>query len=140
MSIRNRILLLAGLSMLGGQVARAQSLFEDLGDKPGIERLIDRAMTIWNADPRGGPTFSETNIPRFKRIIVEQICNISGGGCRYTGRSMAEAHKGLHLANVQFNAIAEDLQTAMEQEHYPYSVQNRLLALLAPMQRDVVTR
>jgi hemoglobin len=53
---------------------------------------------------------------------------------------MAEAHKGLHLATVQFNAIVEDMQTAMEQLDIPYSVQNRLLALLAPMHRDVVTR
>lgn len=140
MSFRNRVLLLAGLLAMGGHGARAASLFADLGEKPGIERLIDRAMTIWNADPRVGPTFEETNVPRFKRIIVEQICSISGGDCKYTGRSMAEAHKALHLANVQFNAVAEGLQSAMEQEHYSYSVQNRLLALLAPMQRDVVTR
>lgn len=140
MSARKCALVLVGLLALNGHRANASSLFEDLGEKPGIERLITRVMTIWNADPRVGPTFADTNLPRFKRIFVEQICSLSGGDCKYTGRSMAEAHKGLHLANVQFNALAEDLQDAMEQEHYAYSVQNRLLALLAPMQRDVVTR
>lgn len=140
MSAGKCALVLAGLLALSGHRANASSLFEDLGQKPGIERLVTRAMTIWSTDPRVGPTFEDTNLPRFKRILVEQICSLSGGDCKYTGRSMAEAHKGLHLANVQFNALAEDLQDAMEQEHYAYSVQNRLLALLAPMQRDVVTR
>lgn len=140
MLVRKYTLLLCGLVVLSGHPASARSLYADLGEKSGIDRLVTQAMLIWNADPRVAPTFEETNLVRFKRLIADQICNISGGDCQYTGRSMAEAHKGLHLANVQFNAVAEDLQTAMEQLDFPYSVQNRLLALLAPMQRDVVTR
>lgn len=132
--------LLSLILLVSGNPAKAQPLFNDLGEKPGIDRIITQAMDIWAADPRVGPTFEDTNLSRFKRLIVDQICNLSGGDCKYTGRSMADAHKGLHLATVQFNAIAEGLQTAMEHQHYPYSVQNRLLALLAPMQRDVVTR
>ena len=53
---------------------------------------------------------------------------------------MAASHKGLHLNQAKFNAVAEDLQTAMEQAGIPYWTQNRLMALLAPMQRDIVTR
>jgi hemoglobin len=132
--------LLFCILLASGHSAKAQSLFDDLGEKPGIERIITQAMAIWAADPRVASTFEDTNLARFKRMIVDQICNISGGDCKYSGRSMADAHKGLHLATVQFNAVAEGLQTAMEQQHYSYPVQSRLLALLAPMQRDVVTR
>ena len=137
---RKRALLLCGLLVTSGHPANAGSLFDDLGERPGIDRLVTQAMAIWGTDPRVAPTFEDTNLVRFKRLFVDQICNISGGDCQYNGRSMAEAHKGLHLATVQFNAVAEDLQTAMEQLNLPYSVQNRLLALLAPMHRDVVTR
>lgn len=140
MLTRTCVLILFGLMISISRPASANSLYADLGEKPGIERLVNQAMLIWNADPRVAPTFTETNLARFKRLISDQICSISGGNCQYSGRSMAEAHKGLHLANLQFNAVAEDLQTAMEQLNFSYSVQNRLLALLAPMQRDVVTR
>ena len=140
MAYGTRAALLGALLLISTQRARASSLFDDLGQKPGIVRLVDRAVTVWSTDPRVGPTFEDTNMVRFKRLFVDQICQISGGDCRYTGRSMAEAHKGLHLATVQFNAIAEDVQTAMRQLDIPYSVQSRLLALLAPMHRDVVTR
>ena len=140
MPTRMRAILLSAFLLTSGHQAHAASLFADLGEKPGIERLVTRAMAVWSTDPRVGPTFEDTNLVRFKRMFVDQICMITGGDCQYTGRSMAEAHKGLHLATVQFNAIAEDMQTAMQQLDIPYSVQNRLLALLAPMQREIVTR
>jgi len=44
------------------------------------------------------------------------------------------------VTRAKFNAVAEDLQTAMERTGLPYWTQNRLMALLAPMQRDIVTQ
>ena len=38
-----------------------------------------------------------------------------------------------------FNALVEVLQAAMDAQGIPYAAQNRLLALLAPMHRDVIT-
>ena len=130
----------AVLLLLSSPAAQADTLFIDLGGKPGIDRLVTKAMIIWSNDPRVAPTFAETNLVRFKRLFLDQMCMITGGDCEYSGRSMSEAHKGLHLATLQFNAIAEDVQTAMEQLDIPYSVQTRLLALLAPMHRDVVAK
>ncbi len=40
----------------------------------------------------------------------------------------------------QFYALVEALQAAMERRRIPFSSQNRLLAVLAPMHRDVITR
>ena len=92
------------------------------------------------ADPRVGPTFAETNMARFRRLLTEQLCQISDGPCRYTGRDMAAAHKALALSRLQFNALAEGLQDAMEDVGTAYHTQNRLMARLAPMQRDVVQK
>ena len=65
---------------------------------------------------------------------------MSGGPCKYTGKDMHKVHKPLHINTLQFNALVEDLQTAMDRNHVPFRTQNRLLALLAPMKRDIVTR
>lgn len=51
---------------------------------------------------------------------------------------MKAAHADLNLAPRHFNALVEDLQDAMDAEHVSFWTQNRLLALLAPMHRDVV--
>ena len=51
---------------------------------------------------------------------------------------MKESHEKLNTTNAQFNALAEDLYIACDNLHVPYHLQNKLMVLLAPMQRDVV--
>ena len=53
---------------------------------------------------------------------------------------MHDAHKGLHLTNFDFNSLVEDLQKGMDEANVPFATQNRLLARLAPMQHDIVTK
>ena len=53
---------------------------------------------------------------------------------------MSTAHQQMHITNAQFNALAEDLQIAMDKHGVASSVQNKLIAKLAPMQRAVVTK
>ncbi len=65
---------------------------------------------------------------------------ILGGPCVYTGRSMAEVHADTGLQPADFGALVEHMQTAMGEEGVSFRDQNRLLARLAPMKRDVVTR
>jgi hemoglobin len=52
---------------------------------------------------------------------------------------MAESHAGLGITRADFNALVEDLQTAMNARGIPFRAQNKLLAVLAPMHREVVT-
>jgi len=123
-----------------GSLQAADTLFADLGGRDGVTRIISTASGIWLSDDRIKDTFAESNIPRLHRLIYDQICHITGGGCDYRGQDMAKAHRGLHLRTAQFNAMAEDLQTAMDRLGVASSTQNRLVALLAPMHRDIVSR
>lgn len=120
--------------------ARAETLFDDLGQQPGLTRIVDSATAAWLADPRVAATFENTNITRFKHLLSDQLCQLTGGGCTYHGRPMRESHEALHLTNRQFNAVVEGLQHGMDQQDIPFRTQNRVLALLAPMQHDVVSR
>jgi len=84
--------------------------------------------------------FDNINLDRLTTRLTEHVCKITNGPCVYHGRSMQASHAGLDLSQAKFNAVAEDFQTAMEQSGIPYRTQNRLMALLAPMQREIVTR
>jgi len=53
---------------------------------------------------------------------------------------MKESHQGLGIDQAAFNALVEDLQSAMDRQHVSYHAQNRLLALLAPMSHDVIEK
>ena len=115
-------------------------LFHDLGGRDGIATIVDDATSNFLADPRIKATFDNTNMDRFKANLADQLCVVAGGPCVYKGQSMHDAHKGLHLTNADFNALVEDLQAGMEKAGVSFATQNRLLARLAPMHRDVVTK
>lgn len=125
---------------LASAPAADDSLYHDLGGGPGIAKIVEIATRHYLTDPRVKSTFEDTNIERFKHFFAEQFCALSGGPCKYSGHSMVEAHKGLHLKDADFTFVVEGLQNAMDEAGVPFRVQNRLLALLAPMKRDVVTR
>ena len=75
---------------------------------------------------------------KFKKLLFEQLCNVSDGPCRYTGRDMRTAHAKLGITTAEFNALAEDLYIALGKAGVPYRLQNKLMARLAPMKRDIV--
>jgi hemoglobin len=116
------------------------ALFAEMGGKAGIDRLVDVFVDDYLADSRVKASFDESNIDRIRAKMKEQFCMVAGGPCTYTGHSMEAAHKGLHLTNADFNAIVENLQDAMDTCAIPFSVQNRFLARMAPMQHQVVTK
>ena len=147
MNMRKISQVLAGLSMLFalGAAAPVQaqaeaSLFRDLGGLPVIRQTVQDFVAAMLADPRIRHTFDGANLKRLEDKLVEQFCMLSGGGCAYTGDPMKEVHQGLKLTNADFNALVEDLQLAMDKNGISARTQNRLLALLAPMQRETVTR
>ncbi|MDB5359332.1 MAG: protozoan/cyanobacterial globin family protein [Rhodospirillales bacterium] len=53
-------------------------------------------------------------------------------------RSMKDTHAGLNLHDSDFNALVEDLEASMDARDIPWRTPVRLLAILAPIERDVV--
>lgn len=115
-------------------------LYRELGELPGIERLIDGLLDNIARDDRIFPLFREANIDRFRSKLIEKFCSLSGGPCTYTGASIIDAHSGMQITEAQFNALVEDLIDAMEAQQIPVGTQNRLLAILAPMRPEVIRR
>ena len=90
-------------------------------------------------DPRIGSHFKEVKPAALKQSLTDQICQLSGGPCQYEGADMKSAHADMDIHKGHFNALVEVLQTAMDAQDIPFAQQNRLLALLAPMHRDIIT-
>lgn len=122
------------------QAAEADALYQQLGQKPGISRFVADFVTIITTDTRISKSFAETDQERLAALLTEQFCQLSGGPCQYSGRSMEVTHAKMQITNAQFNALAEDLQIAMEKHGIPSQAQNKLLAKLAPMQRAIVEK
>lgn len=110
------------------------------GGQDGIRRIVDRFVTVNVADRRIGEIFANQDQVRLRRVLFEQFCYILNAGCTYTGRDMRSAHKDMGVQQGDMNRLVENLQAAMRVEGVPFAAQNRFLAKLAPMRRDVVER
>lgn len=117
-----------------------REVFDEFGGKAGLTALMDDFMVILLDDPRMAVFFEQVDQQRVKDKLVEQFCVILGGDCEYTGMDMVEAHAGMEVRHADFNILVEDLQIAMTRRGIPTRAQNKLLAKLAPMHREVINR
>lgn len=135
-----RLAMLCLLLACAAPVLANDEVYRGLGQQQGIDQVVETFVTLLQADTRVGHSFDEADIPHLKEKLAEQFCVLAGGPCRYTGKEMATIHDGLDITSAQFLALVDDLQIAMTQHGIDSRIQNKLLADLAPMQRDVVTR
>ena len=118
--------------------AADDSLYRQLGGQPGLQALMDDFMPRLLADARMNPFFKEADQAHIKAELVAQICELSGGPCRREGPDMKRVHEGMDIDRAAFNALVEVLQQAMDARGIAFGTQNRLLALLAPMHREII--
>lgn len=138
--MRRLALFLAALlaAALAGAAEAPPSLYAALGERAGIERLMQDFVVRLKADRRIGHHFRDSNPGHLAGQLRDQVCELAGGPCRYDGPSMRQAHEGMEIARRDFNALVEVLQDTMDAAALPFAVQRRLLARLAPMHREIV--
>ena len=118
-------------------VAPAAGLYEAFGEKEGIRSLMADFVQRLRADKRIGEQFKDTNLDNLGSQLSDQLCQLSGGPCTYKGPDMKTAHSSMNVTRADFNALVEVLQATMSDRGIPFTRQNQMLALLAPMHRDV---
>ena len=116
------------------------ALWREFGGAVGVHGIVDDLVARNTADPRISDIFRNRDLIRLRRTLFEQFCYILNGGCHYSGQTMAQSHKDMGIQQADMAALVENLQTAMRFHHVPMAAQNRLLAKLAPMHRQVVAR
>ncbi len=120
-------------------VAPAAGLYQALGEQGGIRLLMDDLVARLRRDARLAGHFRDSKPEHLAGQLTAQVCQLAGGPCRYEGPTMAEAHQGLTISKADFNALVELLQQSMDARGLAFGRQNQLLALLAPLHRDVIT-
>ena len=123
-----------------GTMMTEQSLYDRLGGKPSITAVVDDFVGRVAADNRINGKFANADLPRLKMMLVDQICQASGGPCTYTGRDMKTAHAGMGINGSEFDALVRDLVATLNKFKVPEREKNELLAALGPMRNDIVER
>ena len=131
----------AGCATYGSTPMTAQkSLYDRLGGKPAIQAVVDDFVGNVAGDGRINGYFAKANIPRLKAQLVDQICEASGGPCKYTGQNMKDAHRGMGVNGPAFDALVEDLVKTLDKFKVPEKEKGELLSVLGPMKKDIVER
>ncbi len=118
--------------------AQAQSLFERLGGKDSITAVVDEFAGRVLADTRINAKFAKSDPVRLKAMLVEQLCEATGGPCKYTGRTMPASHLNMGVTTGEFNALVEDLVGALDKFNVPQKEKDELIGALAPMKAQIV--
>jgi hemoglobin len=123
--------------------AKADTLFNRLGGKKTIVAVMDDFVGNCVADTRINKFFAVTaadpkRLAKFKGNLVDQLCEASGGPCKYKGKDMKAAHAGMRIGEADFNALVEDLVKSLDKFKVAEADKNALLGVLGPMKSDIV--
>lgn len=134
------VMLCSLLLMVGCSQPNRPSLYQQLGGEAGIAAITDGLLHEIEHDQRIVHHFADTDIERFRRLLAEQLCELSGGPCVYSGGTMQQSHTGFNISLADYDALVEGLIKVMQQQNISVSAQNQLLSLLAPMYKDISYR
>ena len=146
MQMIGRVTLGAALSILLATLAHTaaaaptKSLYKRLGGKAAVTAVVNEFVIRVAADSRINKFFARADVAHLKIELVDLICQGSGGPCKYSGKSMRDAHRGMGVSGADFNALVDDLVGALDKFKVPEREKKDLLALLGPMKTDIVER
>jgi len=120
------------------QPRQEDSLYQQLGGDIGIDQLAITSLQLLREEERLAFLFEDIDEHNLIRQLSDQLCYLSGGPCVYEGLSMQDAHAGLALTEAEFDIFVQVFMNAMAANNIPFSAQNKLLAMLAPMRTDVI--
>ncbi len=115
-----------------------RTLYDRLGGIEAITAVVESFRDRVAADDRMNLKFARTDLARLRKMLIDQVCEATGGPCHYNGRSMKEAHAGMAVTKGEFDALVDDLIKTLNEFKVPGHEQSELLAILKPLESEIV--
>lgn len=142
------LLLLVGVLQVAGPLAAQHhegtataSLYKRLGGYDAIAAVVDDFIGRLATDPQIGPFFaghSTDSLKRIRQLVVDQICEATGGPCYYTGRSMKESHAGMKITEAHWDKGVIHLIATLDKFKVGAKEKEELLAAVGSLKADIV--
>jgi hemoglobin len=131
---------MAGVSLCVSCIAMAGGhlLYERIGAQDGIATVVDGFLGKVGADDRVNGRFADTDMPKLRGLLIEQVCEATGGPCKYSGMNMLDAHKGMNITEAEFGIIAAHFAAAMSDAGVSVEDNGTIMGVLAGMHDDIV--
>ncbi len=118
--------------------AGEKSLYDKIGGTEGITTVMGAFLENVGGDDRINARFANTDLENLKKLLIEQVCEATGGPCTYSGKSMLDAHKGMDITDAEFGALAEQMSKAMLSSGVGQEEHDTIMGVLGGMYEDIV--
>jgi hemoglobin len=120
------------------------SLFDRLGGSAGISTLVDDIVLLHTENPAIRARFlpyleTPERLAQIKRNTCAFFEAGSGGKAQYTGRSMAEAHRGMNINATEYMAVLDDILTALRKHALDEQTQKDVLAIAYSLKDQILS-
>ena len=136
----NKILIISIVMLISACVTRPDTVYQALGGYSKIEEIVEYYIDEIEHDPIVFEYFKESDVERYRTKITEHFCYHTGGPCEYTGDTIEKVHDGMNMSESDFNRGVDLLINSMNRANIPHRVQNRVLAIFAPMRKEIIYR
>ena len=92
-----------------------RTLYDELGGEPALRRIVDAFVDRMFDDMMIGYLFRAVKRERIKEKEFEHAAEHLGGGVRYTGKALDEAHRPHAIRGGQFMRRLEILRSTLDE-------------------------
>ena len=118
------------------------SLFERIGGRAGLERIVPDVVQLHLENPICGERFraAKKSPTELTRLAVEFFATGLSGLATYDGLSMPEAHAGMGITDVEYVAVLDDILAALQRHNVGQQEQAELLFIAYGMKSEIIAK
>ncbi len=117
------------------------SLYKRLGGYDALAAVTDDFIGRLANDPKLSKFFaghSTNSLKRIRQLVVDQLCEATGGPCVYIGRDMKTSHAGLGITEEDWSAAANHLSSTLDKFNVPAREKEEVLNAVTGLKKEIV--
>ncbi|VVB91262.1 Bacterial-like globin [uncultured archaeon] len=123
------------------QKKQEKSLYERLGGYNAIAAVVDDFQGRMVSDKQLGRFFvghCTDSKKKVRQLIVDMICEATGGPCIYTGRDMKTVHTGLNITESDWQVSVKLLTATLDKFKVPQKERDDVFGAVSGLKPDIV--
>ena len=121
--------------------ATEKSLYERLGGYDAIAAVTDSFLERLFADPVIGGYWaghSDDTKRTERQLIVDYLCDASGGPTFYTGRTMSTSHQGMGISEADYDILMEHCVATLDEFEVPEREKDDVCSFLNGLREEII--